>query len=163
MSKVVGFILSKIKEILPAFIFFVIMFHILGVTRALALKQYGISTPASLAAVIGALIVAKVVLISDRLPFLNLYPKKPLIYNVVLKTIVFSFFTFLFLIVEELLHLSRREGSLAAAWSSLPGDVVWPAFWAREIWLFVLILFYCAATELARVVGRQKVREIFFG
>jgi len=40
---------------------------------------------------------------------------------------------------------------------------VWPHFWAIQILLVVLILMYCTRHELARVIGRDKVREIFFG
>jgi hypothetical protein len=160
-------IFARIKkiflEVLPAFIFFFIMFHILAVTRALALKQYGINVHVTASSIIGALIVAKVVLIADRLPFLNLYPKKPLVYTVVIKTIVFSLVTLLFLILEEWIRFARVDGSFAAGWRHLSIDTKWSAIWARQIWLFVLILFYCAARELARVIGEKKVGEIFFG
>ena len=45
-------ILIRIKkeflEILPTFIFFLVMFHVLFVTRALTLKEYGIASHALL-------------------------------------------------------------------------------------------------------------------
>lgn len=160
-------IAKKIKEIffemLPAFIFFLIMFHLLLVTRAMILKHYGIATQSSAIAVVAALIVAKVVLIANRIPFLNLYPKRPLIYNVILKTVVFSFATMVFMLVEELARVSRKGGGFPAAWEHMTGDFVWSLFFLREAWIFVLILLYCAGSELTRIVGREKVREIFFG
>jgi len=163
MNKILVRIKELFLEVLPAFIFFLIMFHILIVTRALVLKQYGITPPASAVAIIGALIVAKVILIANRIPFLNLYPKKPLIWNVALKTIVFAGITFVFLIIEGILHEARRHGGLAAGLESFKSNVMWPAFWARDIWINVLILFYCAAMELAHVIGADRVKEIFFG
>ncbi|MDP2913350.1 MAG: hypothetical protein Q8N91_05015 [Candidatus Omnitrophota bacterium] len=163
MNKAIARIKKEFVEVLPAFIFFVIMFHVLVITRALTLKAYGITTHATAIAVIGALVVAKAILIADKLPFLNLYPKKPLVWNAVLKTIVFGAITFLFLFIEELLHQSRQYGNAAAGYEHLKTDVVWPAFWAREIWLTVLLLFYCSAVELARVIGADRVKEIFFG
>ena len=163
MNKIIARIRKELLEVLPAFTFFLIMFSILGVTKALTLKAYGITVHASAVAVIGALIVAKAILIANKLPFLNLYPGKPLIWNVVLKTIVFGAITFLFLFIEELLRQSHRYGGIAEAYRHLRTDVVWPAFWVREIWITVLLLFYCAAVELARVVGFDRVKEIFFG
>lgn len=163
MNKILGRIRDLFREILPAFIFFLIMFHMLLISRALILRQYGIASRSSAIAVISALIVAKVVLIANRIPFLNLYPKKPLIYNVILKTVVFSIATLVFITVEELLRLARKDGSFAAAWGNMMSDFSWSFFAVREAWAFVLILLYCAGSELSRVLGVERVREIFFG
>ena len=163
MNKIFIRIKKELLEVLPTFIFFLIMFQILVVTRALTLKAYGITAHSTAIAVIGALVVAKAVRIADKLPFLNLYPKKPLVWNAVLKTVVFGIITSFFLFIEELLRQSHEYGGIAAGYRHLKTDVVWPAFWSREIWITVLILFYCAAIELARAIGPIKVKEIFFG
>jgi hypothetical protein len=150
-------------EVLPAFIFFLIMFYVLVVTRALVMRQYDTLGSSSIIALIGALIVAKVILITGRLPFLNVYPRRPLIWNVVLKTAVFGIFTFLFILLEEIIHNARRFGGFSASWEHMKSQVIWPAFWVRLIWLAILLLFYCAAVEFYRVVGFGRTREIFFG
>lgn len=160
-------ILNKIKELylemLPAFIFFLVMFHLLILGRRIILKRYGIPAESSAIAVISALIVAKVVLVANRIPFLNLYPKKPLIYNVILKTGVFGILTMIFMFVEEFVRLAGRVGGFSPAWAHMTDDFSWPYFLLREAWIFVLVLLYCAGAELARVIGTAKVREIFFG
>jgi hypothetical protein len=148
-------------EILPAFIFFFVMFNMLSFSRALILRQYGIVVSASAIATIGALIMAKVVFHMNRLPFLNLYPRKPLLYNVMLKTVVFSIFALIFLILEEMLRFSIKTGSVSAAWEHLVGDINWPVFWLKQVWFIILIAFYCAAMELAHVLGIDKVKSIF--
>ena len=163
MNKIFARIKKGLLEVLPAFIFFLIMFQILVVTRALTLKAYGITVHSTAIAVIGALVVAKATWIADKLPFLNLYPKKPLVWNTVLKTVVFGIITTFFLFIMELLRQSHEYGGIAAGYGHLKTDVVWPAFWAREIWITVLLLFYCVAVELARAIGPIKVKEIFFG
>lgn len=154
---------SAIREVIPAFLFFLVMFHILVITKTLMLKEYGIMVPASAVALISALIIAKVVLIAGRLPFLNLYPRKPLIWNVLLKTVVFSLITFLFLIAEEMVHQTRQGHSFSYAMQHFHQDMVWPVFYARVIWVVVLMLFYCIGGEFVRVIGFPRVREIFFG
>jgi hypothetical protein len=112
-------------------------------------------------ATIGALIMAKVVFLTNKLPFLNFYPRKPLIYNVIAKTVAFSIAAMIFLILEELLRISIKTGSLSMAWERLVGENNWPAFALRQTWLSLLILFYCAAIELVRSLGTGKVKDIF--
>ncbi len=163
MSKIFIRIKKEFLEVLPAFLFFLIMFYVLVVTRALTLKAYGITAHFTAIAVIGAFMVAKAVLIADKLPFLNLYPRTPLVWNAVLKTVVFSIITFFFLLIEELLHQSHKYGGIAVGYGHLKTDVIWPAFWSREIWITILLLFYCVAIEFVRVIGSDKVMQIFFG
>ncbi len=158
---------KKVKEIffeiLPPFIFFFVMFTLMFVSKELILKRYGIATRSSTMAVVAALIVAKVVLIANRIPFLNSYPRKPLIYNVVLKTVVFSIATMILMSAEEMFRLSKLDGGFPAAWEQMTGDFAWSYFFIRQAWVFILILLYCAGAELTRVIGREKVHEIFLG
>jgi len=163
MKKIIDWIRKELLGILPAFTFFLIMFGVLAVTRALTLEAYGVTVRASAIAAIGALFVAKAILVSDKWPFLNLYPRKPLIWNVVLKTAVFSVITFLFLFIEELIHESHKYSSMTFGYEHLKAGVIWSVFLAREIWVTILLLFYCSAIEFFRVVGVDKVKKIFFG
>lgn len=163
MKKILERIKKEVLHILPAFLFFLVMFRILGVTRDLALKTYGVVPRQTAIAIVGSLIVAKAILIADRIPLLNQYPRRPLIWNVISKTIVFGFIVFLFFLVEETVRSSRIYGGMAAGFAHISADVIWPAFWAREIWLTVLLLFYCIASELVVVLGADRVKEIFFG
>ena len=80
----------------------------------------------------------------------------------ILPTFVFGIIIFLFLLIEELFHQSLKYGGIAVGYRHLRTDVIWPAFWSREIWLTILLLFYCVAAELVRVIGSEKVIQIFF-
>ena len=57
----------------------------------------------------------------------------------------------------------REAGGFIAGNQKLFAEIVWPHFWAIQILLGVLILMYCTMHELVRVIGRDKVLEIFFG
>jgi hypothetical protein len=59
--------------------------------------------------------------------------------------------------------MSRKYGGFAAARSHFYSDIIWTAFWLRQLWINLLILFYCSAAELARAIGGARVKEIFFG
>ena len=47
--------------------------------------------------------------------------------------------------------------------SSLLSEMVWPHYWAVKIVLFILILVYCTARELAHMSGKEKMLRLFFG
>ena len=162
MQKILEKVRKEFVEILPAFVFFFFMFQILFLTRALMLTEYGITLHGHCVALLGAVIVAKAIFIADKFPFLNFYPRRPLIWNVLAKTVAFGFLTFLFLFIEEFFHQIHKHGSFAAALERLASDVAWPVFWSGEIWITVLLLFYCAAVELARAVGTERTKTIFF-
>ena len=40
---------------------------------------------------------------------------------------------------------------------------VWSEFWLIQMWLAVLFFVYCAAREMVRVVGKDKIIRMFFG
>jgi hypothetical protein len=59
------------------------------------------------------------------------------------------------------------SGGRPEAWSrgnrQLFAEIVWPHFWAIELILVMLILMYCTMHEFVRVIGRDKVLDMFFG
>ena len=163
MKKILWHIGRVIRELLPAFIFFFAVFQMLSASRALVLKEYGIEVPASAIATIGALIMAKVLFLMDKLPFLNLYPRKPLFLNVVVKTIAFSIAACLFFIIEQWVRYGIKANNAGIGWNMLTTEMNWPPFWLRQAWLTLFISFYCSAIELIRAIGKDKAKEIFFG
>jgi hypothetical protein len=65
--------------------------------------------------------------------------------------------------LERLIDFSRQAGGIVAGSEKQLAEMVWPHFWAAEIVLFLLILVYCTARELGRVIGREKMLRLFFG
>ena len=162
MNKVWAKVKHEIFEDIPPAIFFLISFHIVVLDRALMAREFGLPVSSMVNATIGALLVAKVVLVADMLPAINRFPEKPLIYNVVWKTVLYVGASLLAHYLEQLIPLWWRLGFTAAnehLWSKL----VWPHFWAIQLWLVVLIFIYCVMRELVRVIGRDRVLGIFFG
>jgi hypothetical protein len=84
----------------------------------------------------------------DLLPFVNRFPEKPLLYNVVWKEIIYILAALIVRYVEHLLPFVREYGNLALANRHLLDKVVWPHFWAIQIWLLVLFFMFCTLREL---------------
>jgi hypothetical protein len=163
MKKILAKIKHEIILVIPPTIFFFVSFQIIAFTRSLMLKHYGIEVNTFVAATIAALIVGKVVLVADHIPFINRFPEKPLIYNVVWKTVIYVVAAFIVRYVEHLFSFVRKYKDLGVANQHLVEEVSWPRFWAIQIGLLVLFLVYCSFRELIRVLGRDRVIRIFFG
>ena len=126
------------------------------------LKQYEIELATAVGATVGALVVGKVVLIADKLPLIKRFPERPLMYNILWKTAIYVVCALLVRAIEHMVPFLFQYRSLGEAIRHLMGEVVWPQFWAVQIWLLVLFLAYCSLRELIRAVGRQEVIDMFF-
>jgi len=163
MSKLTEKLKEEFIALLPPAIFFFVALHLVAFVRALMLEGTGISATTSISVTIAALIIAKAVLLADLLPFINRYPHKPLVYNIAWKTVIYMLAASLIHYAERLIEFSREAGGIVAGNEKLLAGMVWPHFWAIQIFLLVVILMYCTMRELIRVIGRERIREIFFG
>jgi hypothetical protein len=160
-------IFNKVKEellaILPPTLYFFVALHLVFVIRVLMLEGTGIQVTSSVSIALAALILGKAVLIADLLPIINRYPEKPLIYNVVWKTLLYQMIAVAVHYAERLVDFSRQAGSIVAGNEKLLAEIVWPHFWAVQLLLFLLILMYCTLHELVRLIGKDRAKQMFFG
>jgi hypothetical protein len=163
MGKLSAKIKEEIEALLPPTIFFFVALHIVALVRALMVRGTGLA-PLSLGAVtLAAIILGKAVLIADLLPFINRYPEKPLIYNTVWKTVIYTLVALLIHYLERLVDFWRQTGSIVAGNRKLFDEIIWAHVLAVQILLLVMVFCYCSIRELGRVIGRDKMLEMFFG
>jgi hypothetical protein len=163
MSKLSAKIKEEIEALLPPTLFFFVALHLVALVRVLMLEGTGIALGTSVSVTVAALVLGKAVLIADLLPFINRYPDKPLVYNVAWKTTIYFVIAMLVHYLERLVDFWRETGGFIAGNHKLLAQIVWPHFWAIQIFLLVLILMYCTMREFVRVLGAQRVRQIFLG
>jgi len=160
-------IFEKLKEeffaILPPTIFFFVALHIVTFIRMLMTKGSHFELLSTVSIAVASLILGKAVLIADLLPPINRYPDKPLAYNVAWKTTIYLVVAGVIHYLERVIDFSRQAGGIVPGNEKILTDMVWPHFWAVQIILFVLILMYCTAHELVRVIGKEKMLRLFFG
>jgi len=158
---------TKLKEeffkLLPPMIFFFVALHLLTFIRVLMARGSHFQPLSTMSIAIASLILGKAVLIADMLPPINRYPNKPLAYNIAWKTVIYLLMASVIHYLERLIDFSRQAGGLVAGNEKLVAEIVWPHYWAVQIILFILILVYCTAHELVRVVGKEKMLRLFFG
>jgi hypothetical protein len=163
MSQLSAKIKEEIEALLPPTLFFFVALHLVALVRVLMLKGTGIALSTSATVTVAALILGKAVLLADMLPFINRYPDKPLAYNVAWKTTIYFLMAMFVHYLERLVEFWRAAGSFMAGNQKLLAEIVWPHFWAIQIILLLLILMYCTIRELARAIGAERVRRMFFG
>ncbi len=163
MSKITAKIKAEFKELLPPTIYFFVALHVVAFVRVLMLEGTGIPLATSFAITMGALVISKAVLLADMLPFINRFPDKPLVFNVAWKTVLYALVALVLHYLERLIDFWREAGGFIAGNEKLLAEMVWSHFWALQIILAVLVLAYCTMRELIRVLGAQRVRQMFFG
>ena len=163
MNAIVSRLKHMVVEVIPTAVFFFIAFEVIAFTRDLMLETPGTFTSTLTATIIGALVVAKVVVVVDMLPFMNRFPGKPLIYNVVWKAGFYFLATLILRYLEHVIPFVIESGDFFMANRQLFGqEGAWPRFWFVQIWLVVLFFMYCTFREFGRVLGRERVLRMFF-
>jgi len=162
VRKLGAFVVREVREVLPATILFLCLFHMIALTKAVALGDYRSSALRATTATVGALIVAKAILVVEALPITRLFPSHRAL-HILCKTLLFGAMALLFRFVEELIELASKHGGVAAATKVIFHEISWPLFWVLTLWVFGGLLIYALASELVRAVGPEKVKEIFFG
>ena len=163
MKNIITFIKHELHESLYPFIFFFILFHLTVLTKMLMLKSYGLTGGSVEVATVGALIVAKAVLVADSMSLTHRFGTHPLIYSVLWKTVVYGAFVLLFRCLEEFVPLWIKHPTLGVAYAHVRSDVSWPMFWAIQIWVSVGLLLYNSLREMDRYFGTGSMKKAFLG
>ena len=163
MRNILKAIKRELLEIIPPTIFFFVAFNVIVLTKKLMLEQYDIKFSGFAGATVGALIVAKVVLLADRIPLINKYPDKPLIYNAAWKTVIYVLVALAVRFLEYLIPHWWKYRDVSVALEHLWNETVWPHFWVIQIWLVCLFFVYVSFREFARAVGEERFLKMFLG
>lgn len=163
MNKVIAFIRHEIHEAFPSFVFFLAIFQLGHVTKALLLAEVQVTAGSTAVAVVGALLVAKAILVADAVPLTNLFARRPLAWSIAWKTLIYGLITLAFHYAEELIPLAHRYGGLAAGQERLLEEFSWPHFWVVQLWMVFSLLLYCTGRELLRALGSDGFLKMLFG
>lgn len=162
MTSIRAVVVREIRTMLPAMIFFLCLFHLIYLTRAASAHELGYPAVRATVATVAALIVAKAIVIAEKLPVADFF-SGTLVLHALWKALLFGAVTLLFRFLEELIPLLLKHDSLATAIAHVSEEIPWPQFWVFQLWLFGALFFYCLAWELIRLSGRDKVRAALWG
>jgi hypothetical protein len=160
MRKFGAAVAREVLEAVPPMIYFTVVFHAVAITKVAILRDYDLTATGSAFAVVGALLVSKAILVTDKRRFTNLLSAGPLLYNVLWKAAVFSVFTLIFCVAEELVHLLTKYRSLGGAVQHLGTEGRWHYFWLYQMWLYGSLVMYCLVMEQGHRLGARNFREL---
>lgn len=163
MPRLLEWIKKETLHVLPAVIYFFAAFLLFDMTFGVMMEKGGFHRVPFHILVISALIIGKVMMVVDNLPIINAFPGKPLIYNTVWKTFVYSFFWYVARVTEEAIPFISKYKSPEIILQHMVGEIWWPRFWSMQIWALVLFFFFVVWQEMVRAIGQQRLREMFFG
>ena len=163
MAGKIGTVVAReIREAVPPTIFFLVLFHMLCLTKAVALSDYSFTALRAAGATVGALIVAKAILVVEALPLAKLFSRRRIV-QVLWKTLLYSATVLLFRLAEDIIPLAWTHDGLAAGIRAMSGEIVWPLFIVLTLWVAGGLFLYCLAAELVSAIGPRRVRELLFG
>jgi hypothetical protein len=161
MSRFGAIVVREIREAVPAVIFFLCVFHLIALTRAVLVNDFSASALRATTATISALIVAKSILVVDKLRVANIFSGR-LVLHALWKALLFGAVAMAFRFVEEVVRLMVKHRGLADAAAQVRDRIPWPAFWVFQLWLFGALFLYCLARELIGVIGPANVRSMLW-
>src|SRR6516162_6612757 len=100
MPPLVAKVKEEVRKMLVVAVFFATGFCIIIIHNRLLTSGSGIAIAGFARAMIGGLIVAKVLLTVNLLPFVHAFPNKPLIQNITWKTSLYVVASLIFLYIE---------------------------------------------------------------
>jgi hypothetical protein len=163
MKKFMSFLKKEILELIPPFIYFFVVFHILFLAKSIIQEEYGIKSPNYIQATIAALIVGKSILLANALPILNLFRDKRLIYNIIWRTILYLAFVLFIKYLEDLIPLLSNDNTFMQNTSAVLKEMASPKSIVIDIILVLFLFIYVVSYELVKSIGKKKFKALFFG
>jgi len=151
---------SEFTEHLYNFAYMAIIFSAIILYRRLVLAHYDIFVEDYFHGVIKAFVIAKVVMVAAFLNISKKLENKPLIVPVLYKSLLFTLCVMVFDIFEIYIKAFIHNPNLTDAFIELKGhlNLIWLG--GAMLIFFIFIPFF-AFKELIRVMGKDKIRELF--
>jgi hypothetical protein len=148
----------ELEEMAMIFLYLAFFFCSIATYSMLLLNKFQISYFTYGAALINALVIAKVILIGEYAHLGKKQEAKPLIYSSAYKAFLFSLLVFAFHIVEEAIkHLVHGQRLAEAIRDVRIDDLL-----SRTVIIFCTFIPLFAFREMQRVLGEEQFRTLLF-
>jgi GYF domain 2 len=153
--------IEELKKLLGIFLYLWVVFFVLLVHEWVVLSENHIGFTFYGLAAVNAIVLAKVMLVADKLRVAEQLSHKPLVYPIVYKAVAFTTLLFVAYVAEEILVGWFRGEGLAQSIPNLGGGPV-AAFGIWLIFCIALVPFF-AYKEFERAVGAAEFRALILG
>lgn len=129
--------------------------------KVLILEDYQIRFGSFSMVLIGALILAKVVLILEHVPLGGWRRDKPVVVDVVLRTLLYAVGTLVVMLLEKGFESRHEHGGFGPALMNVFQHRDMPLVWANAICVTGALLFYNLLSALNRHLGSGGLVKVF--
>jgi hypothetical protein len=155
-------IVKEIKVILRTTSYFASVYILLMVMKTLNLKDYNIKFSGISQALIGSLVMAKVVILMEYITLGKWVQKQPAIVDVLLRTLLYTAGVLIVIVLEKAFESRHKADNY--------GDAILYVFrnrdiyhvWATTIGSAASIFVYNAFSVVQRVMGKNGLAKLFF-
>jgi hypothetical protein len=153
-------ILREVREIGFVTLFFLTCFSGFLGFKKLILEEYDIKATGFGTAVVGALVVAKVVVLLEKTSFGHRFRSGPLLLHVFWRSLAYSAAVFVVTLAEHLFDFYRKAGGMDAALSDLWKSMSFQHFLAMNLCVGISFLIYNTFAEIDRHLGSGGLRRL---
>jgi hypothetical protein len=163
MIKIVHVAKREALKLLPVTAYFLFSNELLALTQQVIAGEYGITVTSYFKALVMALVIAKVVLVVDLLPFMNIFKHKAAIWNTMWSASIYTVASLVFRLAEGMISGWSATGSFSMAFTHFSDETQWPRFWLVQTWIFLLLVNYCLFQEVGWRLAPRSMFDVVFG
>jgi hypothetical protein len=151
----------EFKSVLVVTLYFAAWFVALMVLKKLFLEEYDIAFSGVAQAFIGAAIMAKVVLILEKVPLGSWVKQQPAWVDVLVRTLLYIAGVFLVLLAEKLFEQRHEYSSFGASVAGAFESANAATVWAKTLVVGWGLLFFNGFTVISRRLGLKTLIAAF--
>jgi hypothetical protein len=160
--KIMRKIFEEIKIVLGLSSYFAIVFILLMVMKKLYLDDYNIEFIGLSQALIGALILAKVVLLMELIKPAKWVRRQPPIVDVIFRTLLYTMGVAIVMVLEKSFEKRHEAGSFGDAIIYIVSHRDFYHVWATTIGVSGSLFAYNAFSILQHMLGKNGLMKLFF-
>jgi hypothetical protein len=151
----------ELKAVALIMLFFAAWLGALTGLKILILEDYQISFGSLSTVLIGALVLAKVVLILEHVSLGEWVRRQPVLMDVILRTLLYAFGTWMVMVLEKAFESRHEPGGFGGALMNIIQHRDMPHVWANTICVTGALLFYNLLSALNHHLGTGGLAHVF--
>jgi hypothetical protein len=160
--KVLKKIFEEIKTIMRTAAYFAIVFILMMIMKKLNLKDYDIEFSGMSQAIIGSLIMAKVIVLMELISLGNWVQRKPPIVDIIIRTLLYTCGVLIAIVLERAFEKRHEAGSYGEAIKYVFTNRDIYHVWATTIGAAASIFVYNSFSVVQRILGKHGLAKLFF-
>lgn len=150
-------------RVFPAFLFFFISLNLINMIEGLYLRSKGIPPFSFYTVFLAAAIIGKILVVIEHLPFINAFPRKALIFNILWKTFLYEMSCFIVRLFMRIIPPIIDSNNFALGYENFKSSFDSMQFISIQLIYLVLFFTFVTAQEFVLAIGPLKIRKMLFG